>query len=166
MEGLGAAANSQSLRKCFHGLTTEMVPKVHTDQWQHWAWVYWQLRERYGDVFTVYLGPRPVVMICGTEAIREALVDQAEAFSGRGKIAVVEPIFQGYGKALRDAERGAGVEDGDWGGCVWEGRRGGLGGPRVCFQLPLHSKPPLNPQAWPFPTGNIGRPFGASLWPP
>lgn len=147
VEGLGAAANSQSLRKCFHGLTTEMAPKVHTDQWQHWAWVYWQLRERYGDVFTMYLGPRPVVMICGTEAIREALVDQAEAFSGRGKIAVLEPIFQGYGKALRDAERGAGVEDGDWGGCVWEGRRGGLGGPRVCFQLPLHSKPLLNPQA-------------------
>lgn len=31
VEGLGAAANSQSLQKCFHGLTTEMVPKVHTD---------------------------------------------------------------------------------------------------------------------------------------
>uniref|UniRef100_A0A5G2R751 Cytochrome P450 family 2 subfamily B member 6A n=2 Tax=Sus scrofa TaxID=9823 RepID=A0A5G2R751_PIG len=64
-----------------------------------------RLRERYGDVFTVYLGPRPVVMICGTEAIREALVDQAEAFSGRGKIAVLEPIFQGYGVIFSNGER-------------------------------------------------------------
>uniref|UniRef100_A0A8D0ZT07 Cytochrome P450 n=1 Tax=Sus scrofa TaxID=9823 RepID=A0A8D0ZT07_PIG len=44
-------------------------------------------------------------MICGTEAIREALVDQAEAFSGRGKIAVVEPIFQGYGVIFSNGER-------------------------------------------------------------
>uniref|UniRef100_A0A4X1SNN4 Cytochrome P450 n=1 Tax=Sus scrofa TaxID=9823 RepID=A0A4X1SNN4_PIG len=44
-------------------------------------------------------------MICGTEAIREALVDQAEAFSGRGKIAVLEPIFQGYGVIFSNGER-------------------------------------------------------------
>ncbi|EHH59602.1 hypothetical protein EGM_09755, partial [Macaca fascicularis] len=56
-------------------------------------------REKYGDVFTVYLGPRPVVMLCGVEAIREALVDNAEAFSGRGKIAITDPVFQGYGFA-------------------------------------------------------------------
>ena len=37
-------------------------------------------------------------MLCGTEAIREALVDQAEAFSGRGTVAVLEPIVQGYGE--------------------------------------------------------------------
>ncbi|XP_057610932.1 cytochrome P450 2B1-like [Chionomys nivalis] len=64
-----------------------------------------QLREKYGDVFTVYLGPRPVIMLCGTEAIREALVDQAEAFSGRGTVAVVEPIVQGYGVIFANGER-------------------------------------------------------------
>uniref|UniRef100_A0A8C6W408 Cytochrome P450 n=1 Tax=Nannospalax galili TaxID=1026970 RepID=A0A8C6W408_NANGA len=64
-----------------------------------------RLREKYGDVFTVYLGPRPVVMLCGTEAIREALVDQAEAFSGRGTVAVVEPIVQGYGVIFANGER-------------------------------------------------------------
>ncbi|XP_075814469.1 cytochrome P450 2B1-like [Microtus pennsylvanicus] len=64
-----------------------------------------QLREKYGDVFTVHLGQRPVVMLCGTEAIREALVDQAEAFSGRGTVAVVEPVVQGYGVIFANGER-------------------------------------------------------------
>ncbi|CAH7378921.1 cytochrome P450 2B1 [Phodopus roborovskii] len=64
-----------------------------------------RLREKYGDVFTVHLGPRPVVMLCGTEAIREALVEQAEAFSGRGTVAVIEPIAQGYGVAFANGER-------------------------------------------------------------
>ncbi|CAI9161578.1 unnamed protein product [Rangifer tarandus platyrhynchus] len=64
-----------------------------------------RFQQKYGDVFTVYLGPRPVVIICGTEAIREALVDQAEVFSGRAKIAVVDPVFQGYGVVFATGER-------------------------------------------------------------
>ncbi|XP_008064117.1 cytochrome P450 2B6, partial [Carlito syrichta] len=62
-------------------------------------------REKYGDVFTVYLGPRPVVMLCGVEAIREALVDQADAFSGRGIIAIVDSVFQGYGVVFANGDR-------------------------------------------------------------
>uniref|UniRef100_A0A286XI53 Unspecific monooxygenase n=1 Tax=Cavia porcellus TaxID=10141 RepID=A0A286XI53_CAVPO len=59
-----------------------------------------QFREKYGDVFTVHLGPRPAVMLCGAETIREALVDQADSFSGRGMIATIESTFQGYGDLL------------------------------------------------------------------
>ncbi|CAO2626560.1 Cytochrome P450 2B10 [Lemmus lemmus] len=44
-------------------------------------------------------------MLCGTEAIREALVDQADAFSGRGTVAVLEPIVQGYGVIFGNGER-------------------------------------------------------------
>ncbi|XP_055992016.1 cytochrome P450 2B4-like [Sorex fumeus] len=55
------------------------------------------LRDKYGDVFTVYLGPRPAVVLCGYKAVKEALVDQAEAFSGRGPIAIIDPVFQGTG---------------------------------------------------------------------
>ncbi|CAO2626543.1 Cytochrome P450 2B19 [Lemmus lemmus] len=44
-------------------------------------------------------------MLCGTEAIREALVDQAEAFSGRGTVAVLDPIVQGYGVIFASGER-------------------------------------------------------------
>nr|XP_055165374.1 cytochrome P450 2B11 [Nyctereutes procyonoides] len=64
-----------------------------------------RLQEKYGDVFTVYLGPRRTVMLCGIDAIREALVDNAEAFSGRGKIAIVDPVFQGYGIVFANGER-------------------------------------------------------------
>eukprot|EP00073_Rattus_norvegicus_P037415 XP_008763715.1 PREDICTED: cytochrome P450 2B1 isoform X3 [Rattus norvegicus] len=64
-----------------------------------------KLREKYGDVFTVHLGPRPVVMLCGTDTIKEALVGQAEDFSGRGTIAVIEPIFKEYGVIFANGER-------------------------------------------------------------
>ncbi|XP_032752308.1 cytochrome P450 2B1-like [Rattus rattus] len=58
---------------------------------------YMGLQEKYGDVFTVHLGLRPVAVLCGTQTIKEALVDHAESFSGRGTIAVLEPVFQDYG---------------------------------------------------------------------
>ncbi|CAO2626567.1 Cytochrome P450 2B19 [Lemmus lemmus] len=64
-----------------------------------------QLREKYGDVFTVHLGPRPVVILCGTEAIREALVDQADAFSGRATIALFESFGKNYGVVLSSGKR-------------------------------------------------------------
>ncbi|XP_062996475.1 cytochrome P450 2A4-like [Elgaria multicarinata webbii] len=56
-----------------------------------------KLSEKYGPVFTIYLGSRPIVVLRGYEAVKEALVDQAEAFSGRGKLAMFDWLFQGYG---------------------------------------------------------------------
>ena len=50
------------------------------------------------DIFTVYLRSRPTVILWGYEAMREVLVDQAEAFSGRGYIAILDPVFQGTGE--------------------------------------------------------------------
>uniref|UniRef100_A0A2K6GAC8 Cytochrome P450 family 2 subfamily B member 62 n=1 Tax=Propithecus coquereli TaxID=379532 RepID=A0A2K6GAC8_PROCO len=44
-------------------------------------------------------------MLCGIEAIKEALVDQAEEFSGRGKIIMMEPFFQRYGVVLANMDR-------------------------------------------------------------
>ncbi|KAF4011048.1 hypothetical protein G4228_002655 [Cervus hanglu yarkandensis] len=64
-----------------------------------------KLKEKYGPVFTVYMGPRPVVVLCGHEAVKEALVDRADEFSGRGELASIERNFQGHGVALANGER-------------------------------------------------------------
>ncbi|MBZ3873560.1 Cytochrome P450 2B11 [Sciurus carolinensis] len=63
-----------------------------------------ELQEKYGDVFTVHLGPRPVIILCGYEAIREALVHQAETFSGQGLIAITDSIFQGTGVSFANGK--------------------------------------------------------------
>ncbi|XP_002923735.2 cytochrome P450 2A13 isoform X2 [Ailuropoda melanoleuca] len=64
-----------------------------------------KLRERYGPVFTVHVGPRRIVVLCGHEVVKEALVDQAEEFSGRGEQATFDWLFKGYGVAFSNGER-------------------------------------------------------------
>nr|XP_020007103.1 cytochrome P450 2C25-like isoform X2 [Castor canadensis] len=51
----------------------------------------------YGPIFTLYLGMKPIVVLHGYEAIKEALVDYGEEFSGRGKSAMSEKINIGLG---------------------------------------------------------------------
>ncbi|CAM5172798.1 unnamed protein product [Eretmochelys imbricata] len=63
------------------------------------------LRDKYGPVFTVLLGPRRVVVLCGHKAVKEALVDHAEEFSGRGGMPSLDRIFHGYGVILANGER-------------------------------------------------------------
>ncbi|XP_076987898.1 cytochrome P450 2A13-like [Tamandua tetradactyla] len=64
-----------------------------------------KLRERYGPVFTVHLGTRRIVVLCGQEAVKEALVDQAEEISGRGEQATFDWLFKGYGVVFSNGER-------------------------------------------------------------
>ncbi|XP_075463034.1 cytochrome P450 2A4-like isoform X3 [Ascaphus truei] len=64
-----------------------------------------KLRKEYGPVFTVYFGSRPVVMLCGYEVVKEALVDHRDAFSARGKIPVAEHILKGFGITAGNGER-------------------------------------------------------------
>jgi cytochrome P450 family 2 subfamily B len=45
-----------------------------------------------------------VVVLCGTQTIREALVNNAEAFSGRGTIAAAQLVMQDYGEILERVE--------------------------------------------------------------
>uniref|UniRef100_M3XX58 Uncharacterized protein n=2 Tax=Mustela putorius furo TaxID=9669 RepID=M3XX58_MUSPF len=64
-----------------------------------------QISERYGPVFTVHLGPRRIVVLCGHEVVKEALIDQAEEFSGRGGQATFDRLFKGYGVTFSNGER-------------------------------------------------------------
>ncbi|XP_069913666.1 cytochrome P450 2C4-like isoform X2 [Oryctolagus cuniculus] len=53
--------------------------------------------ERYGPVFTVYLGMKPTVVLHGFKAVKEALVDLGEMFAGRGSLSVGEKVNKGFG---------------------------------------------------------------------
>ncbi|XP_027795752.2 cytochrome P450 2C55 isoform X1 [Marmota flaviventris] len=50
------------------------------------------LSKVYGPVFTLYLGRKPMVVVHGYEAVKEALDDLGEAFSGRGTFPVIERL--------------------------------------------------------------------------
>ncbi|XP_069500520.1 cytochrome P450 2G1-like [Ambystoma mexicanum] len=63
------------------------------------------LSETYGPVYTVYLGTNPVVVLCGADVLKEALIDQGDTFSGRGDLPVVQLIFKGYGIIFSNGER-------------------------------------------------------------
>uniref|UniRef100_A0A452GUA1 Uncharacterized protein n=1 Tax=Gopherus agassizii TaxID=38772 RepID=A0A452GUA1_9SAUR len=63
------------------------------------------LQDKYGPVFTVHLGSRRVVVLCGYQAVKEALVDQAEEFSGRGEIPAFSKDFNGHGVVFANGER-------------------------------------------------------------
>ncbi|CAM5172788.1 unnamed protein product [Eretmochelys imbricata] len=63
------------------------------------------ISERYGPIHTLHLGPRGVVMLWDYQAVKEALPDQAEEFSGRGEQAAFSWLFEGYGASFRDGER-------------------------------------------------------------
>ncbi|XP_026304030.1 cytochrome P450 2E1 [Piliocolobus tephrosceles] len=45
-----------------------------------------QLAQRFGPVFTLYVGSRRVVVVHGYKAVREVLLDYKDEFSGRGDI--------------------------------------------------------------------------------
>ncbi|XP_058051915.1 cytochrome P450 2A13-like [Ahaetulla prasina] len=64
-----------------------------------------KLSEKYGPVYTLQLGPRRIMVLCGYEAIKEALVDQANEFRDRGQQASFDWIFQGHGVAFSNGEK-------------------------------------------------------------
>ncbi|XP_035686646.1 cytochrome P450 2U1-like [Branchiostoma floridae] len=66
---------------------------------------YAKLSKKYGDVFTVYFGPRRVVVLNGYAAIHEALVKNAENFSSRP---LGQAFFSADGKTLGIADESYG----------------------------------------------------------
>uniref|UniRef100_A0A670ZRI7 Cytochrome P450 family 2 subfamily F member 1 n=1 Tax=Pseudonaja textilis TaxID=8673 RepID=A0A670ZRI7_PSETE len=64
-----------------------------------------QLSRQYGSLFTIHLGSRPVVVLCGYQVVKEALVDRGEEFSGRGDMPVLFRFTQGNGVAFSNGEK-------------------------------------------------------------
>ncbi|XP_078517164.1 cytochrome P450 2G1-like [Lissotriton helveticus] len=63
------------------------------------------LYDVYGPVFTIYIGPRPVMVICGYDALKEAFIDQGDAFVSRGAAPAIERIFHDSGVTISNNER-------------------------------------------------------------
>ncbi|XP_076987901.1 cytochrome P450 2F1 [Tamandua tetradactyla] len=64
-----------------------------------------KLSKEYGSVYTVHLGPRRVVVLSGYQAVKEALVDQGEEFSGRGAYPVFFNFTKGNGIVFSNGDR-------------------------------------------------------------
>ncbi|XP_053545617.1 cytochrome P450 2A5-like [Bombina bombina] len=56
-----------------------------------------KMREKYGNVFTLYFGKRRVIILTGYQTVKEALVDQAEEFSGRGECPSFDACYKNNG---------------------------------------------------------------------
>ena len=54
-----------------------------------------RLRKKYGDVMSISMGSRPAVVVCGTEAIKEALVTKGDDFAGRPAFTIAQEYQQG-----------------------------------------------------------------------
>uniref|UniRef100_A0A452GN31 Uncharacterized protein n=1 Tax=Gopherus agassizii TaxID=38772 RepID=A0A452GN31_9SAUR len=57
-----------------------------------------QSMEKYGPIFTIYLGSERVVVLYGQETLKEALIDQGDEFSDRGRMPVFERMTNKKGK--------------------------------------------------------------------
>ncbi|NXX96256.1 CP2C1 protein, partial [Centropus bengalensis] len=56
-----------------------------------------QLSSTYGPVFTVWLGLKPAVVLCGYEVVKDALLGHSEEFGGRPKIPLWMRLSEDYG---------------------------------------------------------------------
>ncbi|XP_058266470.1 cytochrome P450 2K1-like [Hemibagrus wyckioides] len=54
----------------------------------------WEMSKKYGSVFTVYFGPKKVVVLAGYQTVKQALVNNAEEFGNRD----ISPIFSEFSK--------------------------------------------------------------------
>ncbi|XP_073494056.1 cytochrome P450 2G1-like isoform X3 [Phyllobates terribilis] len=65
-----------------------------------------KLSEKYGPVYTLHMGMDPVVVLCSYDAVKEALIDNAEDFGARGHMPLLDRISSGgHGVAASNGER-------------------------------------------------------------
>ncbi|XP_026544424.1 cytochrome P450 2C23-like [Notechis scutatus] len=58
---------------------------------------YPKLSKKYGPVFTIWMGTKPMVVICGHEAVKSALVTHSEEFGGRPLVPIVDQVTKSNG---------------------------------------------------------------------
>ncbi|CAM5098984.1 unnamed protein product [Eretmochelys imbricata] len=63
-----------------------------------------ELSEKYGPVFSIQMGPKKMVVLSGYKMVKEALVNQADAFVERPRIPIFEKISRGHGVIFAHGE--------------------------------------------------------------
>ncbi|XP_053565557.1 cytochrome P450 2C5 [Bombina bombina] len=63
-----------------------------------------ELSKKYGPVYSIQMGTQKVVMLCGYETLKEALVNNADEFSGRGKVPIIDELSNGHGVVFANGE--------------------------------------------------------------
>ncbi|KAM5145946.1 cytochrome P450 2A5-like [Mantella aurantiaca] len=61
-----------------------------------------KIRETYGEVFTIYLGSRPVVVVTGYKQVKEVYLDKVDDFILRGDMPAWNSFYQSQGVILTD----------------------------------------------------------------
>ncbi|XP_071398517.1 cytochrome P450 2F2-like [Centroberyx affinis] len=61
-----------------------------------------RLRNYYGNVYSLFIGPRPAVIVSGLQAMKEAMLTKAVDFAGRPQDLLVNDVTQGKGVILAD----------------------------------------------------------------
>ncbi|XP_077141714.1 cytochrome P450 2F2-like [Ranitomeya variabilis] len=64
-----------------------------------------KLSKKYGDIFTVYEGTQPVIILCSYKALKETFIDKAEEFSGRAYYASFHDFTKGEEIAFSNGEK-------------------------------------------------------------
>lgn len=62
------------------------------------------LAEKYGPVFTVYLGMKPTVVLHGYEVLKETLIDRGDEFSDKMQSSLLSRASQGLGIVFSNGE--------------------------------------------------------------
>nr|XP_028572975.1 cytochrome P450 2C20-like isoform X2 [Podarcis muralis] len=63
---------------------------------------YTKLIDKYGPIFTVWVGPKPIVVICGYETMKDAFVNHAEEFGGHPAMPFIERVNEYRGLVNRN----------------------------------------------------------------
>ncbi|XP_071981311.1 cytochrome P450 2C20-like [Engystomops pustulosus] len=63
-----------------------------------------KMAKKYGAIYTVYFGTRPVVVLTGYQMVKEALVDMGDVFVNRGALPLLERIFRHSGLSFTNGE--------------------------------------------------------------
>ncbi|XP_074088637.1 cytochrome P450 2C23-like isoform X2 [Macrotis lagotis] len=64
-----------------------------------------KLAEKYGPIYTLYIGTKRIVVLHGYDIMKEALIDQGETFMERGVMPIFEDVARGQGVILSHGER-------------------------------------------------------------